>query len=80
MMTWARTVVWVGFGLFALSFVLLGVWDLFLILKGRLPGNSASAVILEIARTVPWFVFALGLALGVLVGHFLWPQVVRVKW
>lgn len=73
-----RTVVWTGFGLFAAAFVLLGIWDLVLIIKNKLPGNSASGVILDIARTVPWFVFLIAFVLGVLVGHFLWPQVVRL--
>lgn len=62
---------------FALSFVALGVWDLLLIKRGQLGGNSASRVILDYATAHPAWVFVLGLALGVLVGHFAWPQVRR---
>ncbi len=72
--SWTQRIVWIGFGLFAAAFLLLGAWDIVLIAKGRLAGNSASRVILEIARTAPIFVFVIGLVLGVLVGHFSWPQ------
>lgn len=74
---WTQRIVWTGFGLFAAAFVLLGVWDLVLIARHQLGGNSASAVILGIARTQPLLVFSIGLVLGVLVGHFLWFQTVR---
>jgi hypothetical protein len=69
-----RVVVAAAFGLFALSFVALGVWDLILIYRGQLSGNSASRVIKDFAQAQPIWAFALGLVLGVLIGHFLWPQ------
>lgn len=76
MTAYERTRVAVGlcFGLFATSFVGLGIWDLVLIYRGQLRGNSASAVIKDFAQHQPVWVFALGLMLGVLIGHFLWPQ------
>jgi hypothetical protein len=59
---------------FLAAFLLLGVWDVILILQGRLRGNSASSVILEIARSEPIWTALVGLAVGVIVGHFFWPQ------
>lgn len=69
-----RVVVSAAFGLFALAFVTLGVWDLILIHRQQIDGNSASRVIKDFAQAQPIWVFALGLILGVLIGHFLWPQ------
>jgi hypothetical protein len=69
-------VLW-GFVTFAASFVALGVWDLVLIYRGKLTGNSASRVILEIAQAHPGWVFFVAFALGVLVGHFLLFQTVK---
>jgi hypothetical protein len=59
--------------MFLSAFLLLGAWDLVLIAKGRLAGNSASGVILEIARDAPVWTVLVALAAGVLVGHFFWP-------
>jgi hypothetical protein len=67
-----QVVVWVAFGVFAASFLLLGVWDLVLIYRRQLGGNSASRVIADFAQAHPVWVFALGLMLGTLIGHFLW--------
>ncbi len=69
-----QVVVRVGFALFAASFLLLGVWDLVLIYRHQLSVASASRVIKEFAQAQPVWVFLLGLALGILVGHFIWPQ------
>lgn len=55
----------------------LGVWDLLLIHRDQLAGNSASRAIYNTASAHPVWVFILGAALGVLVGHFGWPQRVR---
>lgn len=74
----AHRIVWIGFSVFAGSWALLGIWDLVLIARGKLANNSASTVILEIASEHPFFVFVIGLALGVLVGHLLWAQILRV--
>ena len=72
-----RLVVWIGFAVFACAFLLLGAWDIFLIAKNKLPGNSASSVILDIAHQQPIFVLVIGLILGILVGHFTWPQTLK---
>ncbi len=69
-----RVVVAAAFGLFALAFVTLGVWDLVLIYRKQIDGNSASRVIKDFAQAEPVWVLALGLVLGVLIGHFFWPQ------
>jgi hypothetical protein len=58
---------------FLSAFLLLGAWDLVLIAKGKLSGNSASGVILEVARQAPVWTVLVALAVGVLVGHFFWP-------
>lgn len=75
---WTQRVVWISFGVFVAAFLLLGIWDLVLIAKGRLTGKSASGVVLELARTQPILLFAVAFMLGILAGHFLWPQVVRL--
>lgn len=72
-----QIVVKVAGAVFVASFVALGVWDLLLIQRGQLVGNSASRVLLDYASSHPVWVFILGLMLGVLVGHFAWPQVRR---
>jgi hypothetical protein len=72
-----RVVVIAAGALFAVSFLTLGVWDLVLIARGQLGGNSASRVIKDFAQAEPVWVFLLGLVLGVLTGHFMWPQVQR---
>jgi hypothetical protein len=59
---------------FLAAFLLLGIWDLVLIGRGRLSGNSASGVILEVARSEPVWTVLVALAVGVLAGHFFWPQ------
>jgi hypothetical protein len=62
---------------FAASFVALGVWDLVLIYRGQIAGNSASRVILDTAREHPIWIALLAFVLGILTGHFTWPQVLR---
>lgn len=52
----------------------LGVWDLVLIARGQLTGNSASGVILEVARQSPLWLALASFAVGILTGHFWWPQ------
>lgn len=69
-----QAVVWVFLGLFLASFAILGVWDLVLIARGQLTGNSASRVIQDFARNEPVWLFFIALILGVLVGHFFWGQ------
>ena len=72
---WAAIVFAVGVGT---SLLLLGVRDLVLIFSGGLRGASASRVIADLARSEPIWAFlpALigGFTLGVLTGHFVWPQ------
>lgn len=72
-----RIVVWVAFGVFASSFAILGIWDLVLIYRRQLGGNSASRVIADFAQAHPVWVFVIGLMLGTLIGHFLWYQRAR---
>lgn len=76
MTAYERTKIAVGilFGVFAASFVGLGIWDLILIYRGDLNAASASRVIKDFAQAQPAWVFLLGLALGILIGHFAWPQ------
>ena len=63
-----------AFGWWMLTgFAALGVWDLWLIYRGFLGGNSASGVILEVARQAPVWTVLAALCVGVLVGHFFWP-------
>jgi hypothetical protein len=69
-----KVVVAAAGALFALSFLALGIWDLVLIYRGELGGNSASRVIKDFAQGEPIWVFLLGLVLGILAGHFAWPQ------
>jgi hypothetical protein len=60
------------------SLLVLGIRDLVLIFSGGLRGASASRVIADLARSEPIWAFlpALigGFTLGVLTGHFVWPQ------
>jgi hypothetical protein len=72
-----QVVVVVAFAVFAASFVALGVWDLVLIYRGQIAGNSASRVILDTAREHPIWIALLAFVLGILTGHFTWPQVLR---
>lgn len=69
-----RYVVIAAFALFAGSFITLGVWDLVLIYRGQLARASASRVIKEFAQAQPVWLLVLGLIVGVLIGHFFWPQ------
>lgn len=86
---WTHRLVWWGVVNVALTFAAWGVWDLVLVARGDLRGNSASGIVLEGAQrhpawafafgalvgALPWPVAALvGIAVGVLVGHFFWPQ------
>ena len=81
---YAETLVWVRAAAIifvagvALSLLTLGVRDLVLIFSGGLHGASASRVIADLARSEPIWAFlpALigGFTLGVLTGHFGWPQ------
>lgn len=81
---YAQTLLWVKIAavLFAaglgLALLTLGLRDLVLIFTGGLRGASASRVIADLARSEPIWVFlpALigGFTIGVLTGHFVWPQ------
>lgn len=66
-----RVVVW----WFLAGVAALGVWDLILIARRQLAGNSASEVILEVGRQVPGWFAVVALLVGFLLGHLLWPQV-----
>lgn len=71
---WTHRVVQIAALNIVFTFVAIGLWDLFLIYKNALAGNSASRVILEISMKVPIWVAGVALILGVLAGHFWWPQ------
>jgi uncharacterized membrane protein len=72
-----QVVVIVAFAVFAASFIALGIWDLVLIYRGQIAGNSASRVILDTARAHPIWLALLFFVLGVLAGHFFWGQTVK---
>lgn len=58
---------------FLVGFAALGIWDLWLIYRGQLGGNSASGVILEVARQAPIWTVLVAFGVGVLAGHFFFP-------
>ena len=83
-----RIVLWGALNILA-TLATWGAWDLWLIREGELSGNSASGIVLETTSRFPAFAFLfggllaslhwtweglLGICVGVLVGHFTWPQ------
>jgi hypothetical protein len=76
----AGFVVVTGLILCLLALLLYGIWDLYMQAKGRMRGVTASNWIGRFVHTWPLAVFCAGLALGILAGHFLWTQTIRVPW
>jgi len=63
----------------ALVFLSVIAWDIRLAFDG-VPGNTISGVVMGEALQHPWVALVVVFALGVLCGHFFWPQDKEARW
>ncbi len=70
----------VGLSLSIIGLVGYGLWDVIRQMRGTLPPLSTTASVWWLRFFVrhPIAAFAAGLAVGIMAGHLMWPQILRV--
>lgn len=78
---WVAGVVCVtGLVLSILGLLGYGLWDLLRQVKGELPPPSVTASVwwLQFFVRHPIAAFSAGISVGIMAGHLMWPQILRV--